>query len=355
MGKLEVTVVSATNLPDTQWISKPDPYVIVKVDGEGGGAPCKTRVIEDQLNPVWNETFRFHVADPARQQLHIQLWNSNVTADEFLGQYALNLDGLVMGQPKTVTSILQQCKTNAEIVITLHALDFGAAPPPPAAPAAAAPPVVIAQPVGPPGGMYQAGYAPPPPGMYGAPQGAIPGGYGGAPLPQGAAPGMYAPPPSGYQQGPPPPSGGAYAQPPPPGGAYAQPPPPGGAYAQPPPPPVYHAPPPVGGPTMFQGPPPPGGVQPGYGQAPPPVAPLGGSAPGLAMPPPPAPNYHAPPPPHGTVAPHQQQPQAKPGMMQSAGKQVDHMASAASKGMAEVGKDLDKALNGLTKSLFGRK
>lgn len=53
-GRLTVTVIRATNLKNQEMIGKSDPYVVVYI------RPLfkfKTKTIDNNLNPVWDETF----------------------------------------------------------------------------------------------------------------------------------------------------------------------------------------------------------------------------------------------------------------------------------------------------------
>ena len=125
MGRLDIRICAARNLPDTQMIGKPDPYVIVKLENQ----THRTSVCNNQINPTWNEVFKFTVADPNSAQIRFELWNSNVVSDEFLGCYKLSLAGLYRGIVKDEWYILQQCKTNAELHIRMMAHDFGHQPP----------------------------------------------------------------------------------------------------------------------------------------------------------------------------------------------------------------------------------
>ena len=108
MGSLDCRVCAARNLADTQWISKPDPYCIVKLEGQ----VHKTSVKDNNTNPVWDEVFKFVVADENSSQLRLELWNKNLVSDEFLGQYTLSLSGLTKGIVKDQWFLLQQSKTD---------------------------------------------------------------------------------------------------------------------------------------------------------------------------------------------------------------------------------------------------
>jgi Ca2+-dependent lipid-binding protein len=64
-GTLQVAILSAENLPNTDTAlfinkkNKSDPYVTLEA---GKNRLAKTRVIEDNLNPQWNEYFRIDIA-----------------------------------------------------------------------------------------------------------------------------------------------------------------------------------------------------------------------------------------------------------------------------------------------------
>jgi hypothetical protein len=216
MGRLDVRVCGARNLPDTQWVSKPDPYVKCRLESQ----VHKTAVIENNLTPEWNEVFKFHVRDADSAQLRLEVWNDNVASDELLGHYTMSLAGLVQGEVVDKWFILQQCKSNAEIHVRVCAMDFGKLPtgghqspqqrPPQQQGGGAYPQASGAYP--PPQGQYppppqqQGGAYPPPQGQYPPPQGQYPPPqHGGYPPPQH---GGYPPPQQQYpppqQQYPPP-------------------------------------------------------------------------------------------------------------------------------------------------------
>jgi hypothetical protein len=187
MPRLDVRIVAARNLPDTQLIGKPDPYVKVSLENQ----KHKTSVCEDQTNPKWDELFKFIIADENSSQLKLELWNSNVLSDDFLGQYVLSLSGLRRGVVRDEWLLLQQCKTNAEIHVKILAVDFGALPP------AGTPTFSDTN------GTPAAGYAPAPaPAVAPAPAPPVPAPYvapAPAPQPQYVAPApqpQYAPQPA---------------------------------------------------------------------------------------------------------------------------------------------------------------
>jgi len=86
---VSVTVKSAGGLQKTSSFSMtPDPYALVSCEGR----EVKTPVIKDSLDPKWNTGALFFVRRPQNAQLVIQVWDSNVFWDSFMGQAKLNLD-----------------------------------------------------------------------------------------------------------------------------------------------------------------------------------------------------------------------------------------------------------------------
>ena len=121
MGKLEVHVMAARNLPDIQMFSKIDPYVKVEFNNQ----TFETEFIENTTDPEWNARFVFQVADEHSGQIDFKIYNKNTMSDDYLGEYSLSLAGLVRGQRKDDWYIVKNCKSNAEIQIGLLAVDFG--------------------------------------------------------------------------------------------------------------------------------------------------------------------------------------------------------------------------------------
>lgn len=69
-GKLTVTVKRANNLPNADVIGKSDPYVVLYIRPM---FKVKTKVIDNNLNPEWNETFEVIVEDKETQFLVLEV------------------------------------------------------------------------------------------------------------------------------------------------------------------------------------------------------------------------------------------------------------------------------------------
>ncbi|XP_050212319.1 synaptotagmin-5 isoform X2 [Mercurialis annua] len=72
-GVLSVTVISAEDLPAVDLMGKADPYIVLTM--KKSEAKNKTRVVNDSLNPVWNQTFDFVVEDGLHDMLILEVWD----------------------------------------------------------------------------------------------------------------------------------------------------------------------------------------------------------------------------------------------------------------------------------------
>ena len=80
-GKLRVRVVNAAKLKNMERFQKSDPYCLV----ECGKESRKTKAIDNNLNPTWNEDFVMDVADGV-ETLALSIWDKNtLTKDNFMG------------------------------------------------------------------------------------------------------------------------------------------------------------------------------------------------------------------------------------------------------------------------------
>uniref|UniRef100_K4AIE8 C2 domain-containing protein n=1 Tax=Setaria italica TaxID=4555 RepID=K4AIE8_SETIT len=93
-GKLTVTVVRAESLKNKELIGKSDPYVVLFI------RPMfreKTSVIDDNLNPQWNETFELIAEDKETQSLILEVFDEDkMKQDKRLGIAKLPLTDLGM-------------------------------------------------------------------------------------------------------------------------------------------------------------------------------------------------------------------------------------------------------------------
>jgi len=83
-GKLEIFIQKANRLPNTDLIGKSDPYAVVYV---GDDEVCRTRVIDDNLNPVWDHhDVNFVRCDRDCPVISVALFDEDLGYhDDFLG------------------------------------------------------------------------------------------------------------------------------------------------------------------------------------------------------------------------------------------------------------------------------
>ncbi|XP_038974602.1 synaptotagmin-5-like [Phoenix dactylifera] len=95
-GKLTLTVVKANGLKNMEIIGKSDPYVVLSVRPM---FKVKTKVINNNLNPVWNETFELIAEDKETQSVILEVFDEdNLAQDKRLGVAKLALIDL---EPET--------------------------------------------------------------------------------------------------------------------------------------------------------------------------------------------------------------------------------------------------------------
>lgn len=100
IGVLDVKLVEAKDLLNKDLIGKSDPYAVLYI------RPIKDRVkkskiIDNQLNPVWNEHFEFDVEDIDTQHLTVKIFDKEtVQEDELLGYAQVQLKDLELGKLK---------------------------------------------------------------------------------------------------------------------------------------------------------------------------------------------------------------------------------------------------------------
>ncbi|KAK6941707.1 C2 domain [Dillenia turbinata] len=93
-GVLSVTVISAEDLPAMDLMGKADPFVVLimkKTDMRN-----KTRVVNDSLNPVWNQTFDFLVEDGLHDMLILEIYDHDTFGKDYIGRCILTLTRVIL-------------------------------------------------------------------------------------------------------------------------------------------------------------------------------------------------------------------------------------------------------------------
>ncbi|KAL4567129.1 hypothetical protein LXL04_022703 [Taraxacum kok-saghyz] len=81
-GKLMLTIVKAHNLKNMEMMGKSDPYAVAFIRPL---EKFKTKVIKDNLNPIWNQTFHLTVEDKETQFAVVEVFDEDIGADQRLG------------------------------------------------------------------------------------------------------------------------------------------------------------------------------------------------------------------------------------------------------------------------------
>lgn len=106
--KFTVTVVGAENVTKGalgDLLDTPDPYVELFIP-TAPESRRKTKHIDNDINPKWNETFQF-ILDPNQPNvLEITLMDANYVMDETLGTASFDIGKLKMGEAKTETFLI---------------------------------------------------------------------------------------------------------------------------------------------------------------------------------------------------------------------------------------------------------
>ncbi|XP_038973286.1 synaptotagmin-5-like [Phoenix dactylifera] len=93
-GVLSVTVLSAVDLPAMDIMGKSDTYVVLKMMKTR--TRNKTRVVNQSLNPIWNQTFDFVVEDALRDMLILEAWDHDIFMKDFIGRCIMTLTRVMM-------------------------------------------------------------------------------------------------------------------------------------------------------------------------------------------------------------------------------------------------------------------
>ncbi|XP_047951551.1 synaptotagmin-5-like [Salvia hispanica] len=93
-GVLSVTVISAENLPATDLTGKSDPFVMLKL--KKSEQKEKTRVVNNTLNPVWNQTFEFVVEDGLHELLILEVYDHDLFGKDKIGRCIMTLTRAIL-------------------------------------------------------------------------------------------------------------------------------------------------------------------------------------------------------------------------------------------------------------------
>ncbi|KAK3043760.1 hypothetical protein RJ639_001956, partial [Escallonia herrerae] len=114
-GVLSVTVISAEDLPAADLLGKADPYVVLLM--KKSEQKTKTRVINNTLSPVWNQTFDFVVEDALHDLLIVEVWDHDTFGKDKMGRCIMTLTRVIIEGEYTETFPLDGAKSGK---INLH-------------------------------------------------------------------------------------------------------------------------------------------------------------------------------------------------------------------------------------------
>lgn len=87
-GMLMIHLKSAKNLVNADTFDLSDPYVTMEL----GRQKQKSKVVEDNINPVWNERLSFSWSGNWKDMISISVWDKDaVGKDDFLGNVKINI------------------------------------------------------------------------------------------------------------------------------------------------------------------------------------------------------------------------------------------------------------------------
>ncbi|KAI4380971.1 hypothetical protein MLD38_007096 [Melastoma candidum] len=93
-GVLSVTVIAAEKLPVTDILGKADPYVVLRM--KKSEAKYKTRVLNNSLNPVWNQTFDIVVEDGLHDMLVVEVLDHDTFGKTKIGKCIMTLTKVIL-------------------------------------------------------------------------------------------------------------------------------------------------------------------------------------------------------------------------------------------------------------------
>ncbi|KAM4641657.1 cytosolic phospholipase A2 isoform 1-T2 [Discoglossus pictus] len=108
--RFSVTVIKATNVTKGRFgdlLDTPDPYVELYISSAPDGRK-RTKHFNNNINPVWNETFDFILDPNEKNILEITLMDANYVMDETLGTTTFDISAVKPGEKKEVPFIFNK-------------------------------------------------------------------------------------------------------------------------------------------------------------------------------------------------------------------------------------------------------
>jgi len=125
MPTLKLKIVKATNLKNTDTFSKTDAFVLVKWEGK----EARTKIIKDNLNPVWNEELTLNITNPKTCVLQFLMFDEDTaTNNDLFGAVPLPVYYLAQGVAMKFELRLTPLDSGHLLFVEATAVDFSASP-----------------------------------------------------------------------------------------------------------------------------------------------------------------------------------------------------------------------------------
>ena len=103
LRRLRFKIFGAKNLLDKDIISRSDPFVTIEVDGK---EMFRTKVVENNLNPIWNEEGCFQINKDAKIEFIVR--DEDHMGSDFLGKVSTPFKDLNGSQTFGITTLLEE-------------------------------------------------------------------------------------------------------------------------------------------------------------------------------------------------------------------------------------------------------
>nr|AFK44057.1 unknown [Lotus japonicus] len=79
-------------------MGNPDPFVVLTLRKAKSKAKIKnkTRVVNKNLNPDWDQTFGFDVEDGLHDMVIVEVWDKNTFGKDYIGRCILSLTKVIL-------------------------------------------------------------------------------------------------------------------------------------------------------------------------------------------------------------------------------------------------------------------
>ncbi|XP_043929947.1 cytosolic phospholipase A2 zeta [Protopterus annectens] len=104
---LTVRIIGAKNIQGADLLSKADCYVVLRLP-TASSSPLQTRMISNDNNPVWNETFCYRIHSAVKNVLELSLYDKDIFLNDHLSSVVFDIDKLKPGKITQTFPLNQQ-------------------------------------------------------------------------------------------------------------------------------------------------------------------------------------------------------------------------------------------------------